>query len=489
MSIETGAGQQVSTEAEYDENSGASTPHTRDPTLGQNGGIRHPDLWPSWGADQQLPLSRESLDDIFVELSNRFGFQRDSTRNMFEHMMTMLDSRASRMTPTLALVTLHADYIGGEHANYRKWYFAAQLDLDEAVGDRNVASGGVGGGVASADELSRSPRAEDVSTESESTDNLEKAEARWQRRMHTMSEYEKARQVALYLLIWGESAVVRFTPECLCFIFKLANDYYVSGEWQTCEHAPEGTFLADVVTPIYRFLRDEQYEIIGDKFVKRERDHAQIIGYDDVNQLFWYPETIDRIVLKDKKTKLHDLPAQRRYLALKDVAWELTFQKTYKERRTWLHLAVNFTRIWIIHVVVFYYYTSYNAPFLYLNADPDIAATETAVQWRCARVSLHARGRRNGVLLRPAHMEEHERVDATHGALGLDLRNQLCALDLRGNRGPDLDNLMHHRDPSILRRDRNNAHLHVRADLAALRLFVANEPQDAGVADVHGVVP
>ncbi len=31
-------------------------------------------------------------------------------------------------------MTIHADYIGGEHANYRKWYFAAQLDLDDAIG-------------------------------------------------------------------------------------------------------------------------------------------------------------------------------------------------------------------------------------------------------------------------------------------------------------------------------------------------------------------
>ena len=47
--------------------------------------------------------------------------------------MHLLDSRASRMTPNQALLTVHADYIGGAHANYRKWYFAAQLDLDDAV--------------------------------------------------------------------------------------------------------------------------------------------------------------------------------------------------------------------------------------------------------------------------------------------------------------------------------------------------------------------
>ena len=38
------------------------------------------------------------------------------------------------MSPNQALLTLHADYIGGLHANYHKWYFAAQLDLVDAVG-------------------------------------------------------------------------------------------------------------------------------------------------------------------------------------------------------------------------------------------------------------------------------------------------------------------------------------------------------------------
>ncbi|KAH9986726.1 hypothetical protein BJV77DRAFT_950787, partial [Russula vinacea] len=47
------------------------------------------------------------------DLQQKVGFQRDSMRNM-------------------ALLTLHADYIGGLHANYHKWYFAAQLDLDDA---------------------------------------------------------------------------------------------------------------------------------------------------------------------------------------------------------------------------------------------------------------------------------------------------------------------------------------------------------------------
>ena len=48
--------------------------------------------------------------------------------------MHLLDSRASRMSPNEALLTLHADYIDGERANYQNWYFAAQLDIDDTVG-------------------------------------------------------------------------------------------------------------------------------------------------------------------------------------------------------------------------------------------------------------------------------------------------------------------------------------------------------------------
>lgn len=99
-------------------------------------------LYPAWTAAahfQNLP-SVKQIQDIFVSLKNSFGFQYDSMINMVDHLMVMLDSRSSRMTPALALLTLHADYIGGPNANYRKWYFAAQLDLDDAVGDKNAAT-------------------------------------------------------------------------------------------------------------------------------------------------------------------------------------------------------------------------------------------------------------------------------------------------------------------------------------------------------------
>lgn len=217
----------------------------------------------------------------------------DSSRNVFDFLMIQLDSRASRMSPNQALLTLHADYIGGEHANYRKWYFAAQLDLDDAIG----ASQNPG--------LSRvksvTARNKKKKPLSASEKSLDSAVSRWRTAMNNMSQYDRLRQVALFLLCWGEAAQVRFTPECLCFIFKCADDYYRSPECQNrMEPVPEGLYLRSVIKPLYRFLRDQGYEVVEGKFLRRERDHHQIIGYDDVNQLFWYPEGIARIQLADK---------------------------------------------------------------------------------------------------------------------------------------------------------------------------------------------
>jgi 1,3-beta-glucan synthase len=186
------------------------------------------------------------------------------------------------MSPHQALMSVHADYIGGHNANYRKWYFAAQLDLDDAVGQ--TQNPGL---------LTRTKRPLHEKS-------LNTALERWQEAMNIMSQYDRLRQIALYLLCWGEAAQVRFAPECLCFIFKCADDYYRSSECQSrLEPVPEGLYLKAVIKPLYRFIRDQGYEVVDGKFVRRERDHDNIIGYDDVNQLFWYPEGIARIMLND----------------------------------------------------------------------------------------------------------------------------------------------------------------------------------------------
>jgi 1,3-beta-glucan synthase len=119
--------------------------------------------------------------------------------------------------------------------------------------------------------------------------------------MNNMSQYDCMHQIALYLLCWGEVAQVRFVPECLCFIFKCVDDYYRSPECQSCiDPIPEGLYLRAISKPLYHFIRDQGYEAVDGKFVWREHDHHCIIGYDNINQLFWYLEGIAHIILMDK---------------------------------------------------------------------------------------------------------------------------------------------------------------------------------------------
>ena len=97
------------------------------------------------------------------------------------------------------------------------------------------------------------------------------------------------------------------------------------------------------------------------KFVRRERDQHEIMGYDDINQLFWYPERISCIVLSDKVNLLvssddngidhpwprHaclvDVPPAQRFMKFDQIDWNRVFFKTY-EKRSGAHPLVNFNR-------------------------------------------------------------------------------------------------------------------------------------------------
>ena len=60
-----------------------------------------------------------------------------------------------------------------------------------------------------------------------------------------------------------------------------------------------------------------------------------------------------------------DLPPAQRFMKFDRIDWSRVFFKTYYEKRTFGHLLVNFNRIWVIHVAVYYFYTAYNSPAIY----------------------------------------------------------------------------------------------------------------------------
>lgn len=302
------------------------------------------DPYPDWGVNEPVPIERREIEAIFIQLFEVFGFQYDNTRNMFDYFLKLLDSRASRMGPIQALRSLHADYIGGINSNFRKWYFAAQLDIDDAN--------------ASTSEIEK-PKKKTIHS-------LEDAERQWYLNMNSLSATDCVIQIALYLLCWGEANNIRFMPECLCFIFKCCNDYYYALDADGPIQNVTPSFLDHAVTPLYNFYRDQSYFKQDGKYVHNDKDHKNVIGYDDMNQLFWYDQGLEKLCLKDKK-KLMDINPSERYKYLNQIKWDKAFYKTFKEKREWSHVWINFNRIWIIHVCMFWYYTSFNSPSLYTH--------------------------------------------------------------------------------------------------------------------------
>lgn len=61
------------------------------------------------------------------------------------------------------------------------------------------------------------------------------------------------------------------------------------------------------------------------------------------------------------------------------IDWNKAFFKTYYERRSFLHLLVNFNRIWVLHISCFWFYTAYNSPTIYTL--PGATAPNDAIRW------------------------------------------------------------------------------------------------------------
>nr|GEU44760.1 callose synthase 5 [Tanacetum cinerariifolium] len=106
-------------------------------------------------------------------------------------------------------------------------------------------------------------------------------------------QQRKLLYMGLYLLIWGESANVRFLPECLCYIFHnmayelhgllAGNVSIVTGEnIKPSYGGDDEAFLRKVITPIYRVIEKE-----SDRNKNGKAPHSAWCNYDDLNEYFW----------------------------------------------------------------------------------------------------------------------------------------------------------------------------------------------------------
>ncbi|ODV76843.1 glycosyltransferase family 48 protein [Suhomyces tanzawaensis NRRL Y-17324] len=318
-------------------------------------------LYPSWCEENGSKYTEDEILKIFDELGDIFGFQKDNVLNMFDHLMVQLDSRSSRMSCGMALLSLHVHYIGGDQANYKKWFFAAPIDED--IG---TATG---------------------LHELEDENSYLGLEFKWKTRMNNYTEKDYIYQLSLWLLIWGESNNVRYMPECLCFIFNCALEYFYEIKKGDLSTTRKFEFLEGVITPLYCFIRDQQYELVDGKWLRNEKDHSQVIGYDDMNQCFWYYDSLKRLTLHDGSI-LFDYEKSVRFSKLDQINWNKFFRKTYWEHRTWIHALTNFSRVWVIHVSMFWYFTAFNSSVIYTPNYDITKDNMPPVQVRLSVVSL-----------------------------------------------------------------------------------------------------
>ncbi|XWS53985.1 hypothetical protein CRYUN_Cryun10bG0048600 [Craigia yunnanensis] len=186
--------------------------------------------------------------------------------------------------------------------------------------------------------------------------------------------------IGLYLLIWGESANLRFMPECICYIFhhmamelnKILEDYIDenTGLPVTPSISGENAFLKCVVKPIYETIKGE---------VKRSKDGAAPYGtwrnYDDFNEYFWskkcfqnlkWPIDFDSDFFSARKSK----------------------RKTgFVEQRTFWNVYRSFDRLWVmlilfLHVAVILAWEEKKYPWQALsNKDVKVRVLTLFITW------------------------------------------------------------------------------------------------------------
>ncbi|KAG6621263.1 Callose synthase 5 [Phytophthora cinnamomi] len=246
---------------------------------------------------RRAPSNYQTLEDVAAERGAKFGFQEGNVLNQKEHLECWVLNYESRIleaavTPVdteNAIQSIHAKFF----RNYVKWcqFLRTQPYLLDTAPYAGAAE----------------------------------------------------RQAALFLLIWGESANLRFMPECLCFLYhKMAAK--LDGI-ENAPNAPDGAFLRRVVRPLYSVVA-KMRDVNG-----AGADHKNVTNYDDVNEFFWRD-----VCLNFDEFNVAEAVNVREY-------------KTFKERRSLCNPFLAFFRIYfflfvMLHVLVVIGYVAY-------RSDPD----------------------------------------------------------------------------------------------------------------------
>jgi callose synthase len=251
---------------------------------------------------QHLQAHADIIFSTVQDLASDLGFQVDNSRNQAEHLLVLLSNecRQGEHILTEPPGRLHAKLF----ANYKRWC------------DR----------VGSPPQFTKKPAGPGKAYMSQIEDLL------------------------LYLLIWGEAANLRHTPECICFLFHKTMQSHQAANKHGGQLYP-GYFLDHVVTPIY-----EVYA----KAITSKGDHEGRKTYDDFNEFFWAPTCLRFEIVHNSRLDASSSfdPA---LTSLKEdaplpvfLAQGLTTSpKTYVEKRSYFHGILTFHRVLEWHTLLF----------------------------------------------------------------------------------------------------------------------------------------
>ncbi|GAB4824930.1 Callose synthase 12 [Ancistrocladus abbreviatus] len=153
--------------------------------------------------------------------------------------------------------------------------------------------------------------------------------------------------VALYLLIWGESANLRFVPECICYIFhhmalelnKILEDYIDenTGRPFLPTISGENAFLNQVVKPIYQTI---SREVESSK--NGTAPHSAWRNYDDINEYFWSRRCFEKLKWPiDVGSTFFVVSGRRKHVG----------KTGFVEQRSFWNLFRSFDRLWVMLIL------------------------------------------------------------------------------------------------------------------------------------------
>ncbi|GMP41984.1 hypothetical protein CsSME_00011891 [Camellia sinensis var. sinensis] len=259
-------------------------------------------------------------EDILDWLQAMFGFQKDNVANQREHLILLLANVHIRKSPKPDQQPRLDDRALTEvmkklFKNYKKW-----------------------------------------------CKFLRRKSSLWLPTIQQEVQQRKLLYMALYLLIWGEAANLRFMPECLCYIYHhMAFELYgmLAGNVSpvTGEHikptygGEEEAFLKKVVTPIYNMIAEEAKRCRGGRL-----KHSQWRNYDDLNEYFWsvdcfrlgWPMRADADFFCLPIVQLHANKNEETKPATRD-RW--TGKINFVEICTFWHIFRSFDRMWTFFIL------------------------------------------------------------------------------------------------------------------------------------------